>query len=263
MGPSDRAATFRRQTMTRCFAADTWLAETLARPVFKWTGCTEGVAEGRLAAEMVELANGGDAFFFARMPTTDVSQCAAFSRAGFSVVDTGITFAWAGEVEAPQSDISVGVVRPEQHAAVTEIAGRCFRWSRFHLDPRIPVGLANLVKRRWIESYCRGHRGTVLYVGSVDDRVAGFLAVLESSMENRPYAAIDLIGVSPEYQGRGVGTALVRRFVEDWRERAKELRVGTQAANVQSLRFYERNGFRAVGSSYVLHAHYYGGGIGT
>lgn len=247
--------------MTRRFAADTWLAETLARPVFKWTGQSEETAEGRLSAEMAELANGGDAFFFARVPTCDVSQCMLLARAGFSVVDAGVTFAWAGGGEAPSPDVSVGVARPEQHETVAEIAGRCFRWSRFHLDPRIPVELANLVKRRWVENYCRGQRGAALYVGEIGGAIAGFLAVIETPVGDRSIAAIDLIGVAPEHQGRSVGTALVRRFVDEWRGRAAELRVGTQAANVQSLRFYEFNGFRAIESSYVLHAHYCNGEI--
>ena len=95
----------------------------------------------------------------------------------------------------------------------------------------------------------------MLYVGRIGGAIAGFLAVIESRVGTRSIAVIDLVGVSPEHQGRRVGTALVRRFIEEWRGRAAELRVGTQAANVQSLRFYERNGFRVVQSDYVLHAH--------
>jgi dTDP-4-amino-4,6-dideoxy-D-galactose acyltransferase len=243
--------------MTRGFSADPWLAETLGQPAFKLAERSTSVSERRLSAEMAELAKQGNAFFFAKVPTTDVARCMELARAGFSVVDVGITFALAAEGGAPPPDVAVRVPSSaEQHEAVANIAGRCFRWSRFHLDPRIPVDRANLIKRRWAENYCRGQRGAGLYVGEVGGRVAGFLAVLESAVDGRKAAIIDLIGVSPEHQGRGVGTALVRRFTQDWQAHAAELRVGTQAANVQSMRFYENNGFRIIESTYVMHAHF-------
>jgi dTDP-4-amino-4,6-dideoxy-D-galactose acyltransferase len=243
--------------MAHGFSADPWLAETLERPVFKWTGQVTPAAEGQLSVEMAELAKRGDAFFFAKVPTTGVAQCIGLARAGFAVVDVSITFALAAEGGTRPPDVVVRAARSsEQHKAAADIAASCFRWSRFHLDPRIPVELANLIKRRWVENYCRGQRGEALYVGEIGGKVAGFLAVLKSTVGGRTTAVIDLIGVSLEHQGRGVGTALVRHFVDEWRGRSEELRVGTQAANIQSLRFYERNGFRVVDSTYVLHAHY-------
>lgn len=244
------------------FAPDAWLTETLARPVFKWTGELGELREGRLSAEMAERAEGGDTFFFAKLPTSDVAQSMILARVGFSVVDTAITFNWAGEDRGTlPSGVAVGLARPEQHQAVADIATRCFRWSRFHLDPQIPTELANLVKRRWIESYCLGRRGSALYAAEVDGATVGFLAVLESAVLGRSVASIDLVGVASEHQGRGVGAALVRRFVDEWRGRVSELRVGTQAANIRSIRFYERIGFRAVESTYVLHVHYRHGKI--
>lgn len=210
---------------------------------------------------MAELAKAGNAFFFAKLPTREVAQCVVLTRAGFTVVDTGISFAWMGGGDDCPANVDVAAVLPEQHAAVAEIAERCFHWSRFHLDPQLPAELANLIKRRWVESYCQSRRGDALYIAMINGAVTGFLAVIESTMDNRPVATIDLIGVDAFYQGRGVGTALVRYFIDEWEGRVSELRVGTQAANIRSMRFYERNGFRAMESNYALHAHYYNGEI--
>jgi dTDP-4-amino-4,6-dideoxy-D-galactose acyltransferase len=249
--------------MTHFFSPDPWLAETLSRPVFKLVTLQFANQEQALSEEMANLVKAGSAFFYAKLPTSEIGLCRALSRAGFAVIDTGITFEWTGPAEAAPADVSVGIARPAQYEAVAAIAERCFRWSRFHLDPSIPSELANRVKRRWIENYCRGQRGSALYVGEIGGAVAGFLAVIESRAGNRTTAMIDLVGVAPEHQGRRVGTALAQRFVDEWRGKSEALRVGTQAANIPSMRFYERNGFRAVESNYVLHAHFRNGGICT
>ena len=219
------------------------------------------VDQQTLSAEMGRLSRGGPAFFYAKLPTSQVAVCLSLVRAGFFVVDTGITLAWAGSDNFRGSDIKVSVVRPDQHQAVADIAARCFRWSRFHLDPQIPADLASRVKRRWVENYCRGQRGSVLYVGETGASVAGFLAVIESRINNHPGAVIDLVGVAPEFHRRGVGSALVKFFVNEWQGRVDELRVGTQAANIQSLRFYGQHDFRIVDSSYTMHSHFYNGQI--
>jgi GNAT superfamily N-acetyltransferase len=123
----------------------------------------------------------------------------------------------------------------------------------------VPEGLANLIKRAWIENYMAGKRGSALYAASSGGTVVGFLAVLEATVRNRLCAVIDLIGVARDQQGRGVGAELISTFIRDWQGRAAELLVGTQAANIQSVRFYENNGFRMVESNLVLHAHYRNG----
>lgn len=242
------------------FAADAWLTETMERRVFRWSGQMPATAT-EIAASMAGLASGADAFFFARLPASDVATAKILTEAGFAVIDTGMTFELVDYRAEPARDVTVGLVRPDQFVGVADIAHRAFRWSRFHLDPNIPIAVANHVKRRWIESYCQGRRGSGLYVAEIDWRPVGFLAVLESRAPGPSAATIDLIGVAPEYHGHGVGTALVAKFVGEWRGRTSALRVGTQAANIRSIRFYERLGFRAAESSFVFHAHYRAGAL--
>jgi dTDP-4-amino-4,6-dideoxy-D-galactose acyltransferase len=236
------------------FSSDAWLAETLALPVYKVAAVGAQTGDA-LRGELERLAAGGNAFFYAKVPTADVPASLALQHGGFGVVDTAVTFAWREQALGAPGSFDVSAVRPDQGEAVAAIAETCFVWSRFHLDPKIPRAAANRVKRCWIENYISGKRGAALYVATTGGAVAGFLAVIEAASEGRTVAAIDLIGVSAEHQHHGVGSALVHAFVRDWRERVSELRVGTQAANIRSLRFYERNGFRIAESSYVLHAH--------
>jgi dTDP-4-amino-4,6-dideoxy-D-galactose acyltransferase len=236
------------------FSPDAWLGESLGRPAFRLVpGALE---EGELLrSQMSALSQHGDAFFYARVPTSEVQACIRLTAAGFGVVDTGITLA-RGPGTHGNRDIRVAVAKASQHEAIPVIGERCFRWSRFHLDPKIPTALANVVKRRWLESYVQGARGAALYAAAVEGQVAGFLAALESSSAGRRVAIIDLLGVAPEHQRKGLGAALVQFFISEWQGSVSELRVGTQAANVDSLRLYESCGFRVAESSYVLHAHY-------
>ena len=58
-----------------------------------------------------------------------------------------------------------------------------------------------------------------------------------------PMAAITAVGVAPEWRGAGVGTALLRRTLEDLRAAAIPL----GALYPSSLRFYRRTGFERAG----------------
>jgi GNAT superfamily N-acetyltransferase len=236
------------------FSPDEWLSSALQRACFRLSP-VRGAIPPAVAADMVRLAAGSRAFFYAKVPTSDIATCQALGRAGFTVVDTAITLSLEATGRCAPSHVSVGIARPEHHGPVARIAAGCFRWSRFHLDPLIDGATADELKRRWTENALRGGRGDGVYVADVKGRVSGFLAVATSSAAGVRSAAIDLIGVSAEDQGAGIGTALINAYSADWRGRVDRLIVGTQAANVRSLRFYESNGFRVSATQYVLHAH--------
>lgn len=247
--------------MSDGFKKDEWLSEVMNRSVFRWTGTTDSIANDSLKLEMTRasFANGG--FFYVKWPIQNVAGMAILTRMGFSVVDTPITFEWRGDLPKTPS-LSEIVPAGERHfGELADVAENCFRYSRFHLDPNIPKKVADLVKRRWIENYFIGKRGSALYVALVQGRVAGFLGVVEATDDSKEIAVIDLIGVSTPYQGQSIGSNLVYYFIREWRERVASLRVGTQAANIPSLRLYEKTGFQIVSSQYVLHAHVLPGGV--
>jgi ribosomal protein S18 acetylase RimI-like enzyme len=136
-----------------------------------------------------------------------------------------------------------------------EIARSCFRYSRFHLDLVSP-SIANQIKHDWIQNYIRHQRGERLFVALLGGRPAGFLAVIATEMDNRRVCTIDLIGVSRNFQRRGIGQALTAFFIRHYRERAECLQVGTQAANIPSMRLYQKLGFYISQTQYVMHGHF-------
>jgi ribosomal protein S18 acetylase RimI-like enzyme len=211
--------------------------------------------------QMLEAAGGGKCLFYAKVPVTKVNTVRNLTSLGFYVVDVNVTFECA-PVRTDVlhgSDVHVCVITPEHEAAVLDIAQNCFQFSRFHLDPKIDPRLANAVKREWIANYIKRQRGEKLLVALVNGKPAGFLAVLLVERKGSPVGFIDLIGVSVDYQCHGVGQALVKAFLEDMAGRVSLVNVGTQVANIPSMRLYAKCGFLVSSASHVLHAHMDGG----
>ena len=230
--------------------ADPWLGRALGRPAYRL------VVTGRPSAAPLRALRRrpGRAFVYSKIPTGRVKALHALGAMGLRVVDTQVTFERApGRLSAgaASKSLRVGKARPQDHAGVRAVAGSCFRFSRFHLDPRVPNRLAHRVKRAWAANALAGGRGDAVYVARRGRRVCGFLIALVRREKRRRVAIIDLIGVASRDQGAGVGRALVRRFMRG--SRARLFRVGTQAANAPSLAFYESCGFRCRETHYVLH----------
>jgi len=214
------------------------------------------------AKKVCEAAAGNRAFCYSKIPVERVDQVAALAQIGFVVVDVNITFERKPASEEAQPTGSPVTIRncvPADEPAVLGIAERSFVYSRFHLDPAIPVSTANAVKREWVRNYILGKRGDRLLVAEIDGKIAGFLAVLAAEQSGEAIGVIDLIAVGKPFQGHGFGKALVDRFVRSGAGRFSRLVVGTQGANGPSCRLYETAGFRFSRAAYVLHAHMFDG----
>ena len=79
--------------------------------------------------------------------------------------------------------------------------------------------------------------------------------MLVTERPSGPVAVIDLIGVHPEHQRRGIGRLLIDAALHHYQGRCRSLEVGTQGSNIPSVRLYEGLGFRLIRSGFVLHRH--------
>ena len=191
-------------------------------------------------------------FAYAKLDILQVSALSALTNAGFRVVDTALTF--DGSVSGATGS-RVRFARPEDRAQVSRIAGSAFRYSRFHLDPLVPAGVADAIKSSWAANYFEGKRGDGMVVAERGGQVVGFLQLLRAPPDQ---LVIDLIGVDPAWQGQGLGREMIlhaaRHGVGDDRIPAT-ITVGTQAANTPSVRLYESLGLRLISAQYVVHYH--------
>lgn len=240
-----------RAATAELLVPDAWLSRTLGTPAF----ALRLPLPMALTAELAQLPD--PAFCFAKVPVTDAAAVALLEAAGFRQVDTQVTLERGAEPAPALPRIEVRLAEPRDREAVLDIAGTSFRFSRFHQDARVGLKAAHAVKRAWAANCLDGQRGEEVLVALDQGRPAGFLAVLLA----QDAAVIDLIAVAVQNQRRGIGGALVDAFVGRWRSRAARLRVGTQQANAASLRLYEGRGFRAAGTTCVLHAHWRAGRV--
>ena len=245
---------------------DGWLSEIFGYPVFKLD--TEGGApdERMAVAPISDLVRDHarrqpEAMYYVKIDADRIEAVRELSGTGFYVVDVNVTFempATDGAGRGKAADFvrhAIREIAPEHHEAVLRIAATCFRYSRFHLDPLIPTPVANRVKHDWILNYIKKQPGQQLWVALDDARPAGFLAVLALDSAGRRTRTIDLIGVDSGVQGRGLGASLVGFFVDRYAGECDYLHVGTQVANLPSMKLYQKFGFTIVRAQYVLHKH--------
>lgn len=174
----------------------------------------------------------------------------ALSAAGFRKVESLVTLECSsfGTDGVSTGKIQIRAGGPADIPACRRIATEALRWDRFHADTRIDDGAADGLKADWIENDLRG-RADRVFVAETGGAVAGFCAMLM----RRDLAVIDLIAVAPDRQGKGIGRAMVAGAIDYYRGRVATMRVGTQAANPQSLTFYRSLGFVEVGRADTWH----------
>lgn len=241
--------------------SDRWLSGVFEYPVYRLQASAAGDAEGDPADALRRhrAAQTERAFYYAKADTRDVALTHALTGGGMAVVDVSVTLGLEPAAACGLDDANEVLVREcdaADSAGVLDIAGRAFRYSRFHLDPLVPIELAHRVKREWMANYVRKARGEALLVARIDGRPAGFLAVIDATDGGRRAKAIDLIAVDEGARRRGVGGALVAAFIRRFSGCADLLQVGTQVANAPSLALYQRFGFTVRHSAYVLHLHH-------
>jgi GNAT superfamily N-acetyltransferase len=89
------------------------------------------------------------------------------------------------------------------------------------------------------------HRYTVI----VDNVIAGVVAVRYPWLRG---AYLELIGLFPEQQGRGLGTAILQWLEQETKPWAANLWVLVSSFNDSAKRFYFQQGFREIGSIEAL-----------
>jgi ribosomal protein S18 acetylase RimI-like enzyme len=184
------------------------------------------------------------------VPVEDGVSIERARKLGFTLMDTNLCFsAERGTIPAVER-IEVAFARPEMEAALGAIAERAFVFDRFHRDP-LTAQSAGIIKRDWARNFFSGGRGEWMVAASHSGVPVGFLQLLRSAIGE---LVIDLIAVDSACFGQGLATAMIG-YAARHCDVPGPVVVGTQVANVRSIRLYERLGFRLRSAQYVFHHH--------
>lgn len=163
--------------------------------------------------------------------------------------DTKLTFASTADLssESPNAAIfhssRVAFPRDELHRLAIQ-AGHC---SRFAVDSNMPTGAFQRLYRTWIDKCLDRELPYEVYFAVDGRQLAGFVTVGEESGR----ADIGLLGVDPQFRGKGIGTELVRFATQV--SRFPRCQVVTQQNNIGACRLYRKCGFEVVATEYVYH----------
>ncbi len=86
---------------------------------------------------------------------------------------------------------------------------------------------------------------TVSYVAEEKGRIAGYIKGTASA---NGLGSLEVVGISPEFFGRGIGTLLMKELEKFWkRKKQRKVHTCVSAHNKRALLYYIRNGFIPVG----------------
>lgn len=169
------------------------------------------------------------------------------SEGGFRRVETLVTLEHTFGGAIPEAAWPVTNAVSADIADCQRIARAAFTVSRYNLDPDVDQERAAEYKARWAANSIRGRADAGFVERS--NGVRGFNFCLNKN----GIAVIDLIAVEPQSQGQGIGKAMIDHSLRYYRDKARAMRVGTQAENPRSLAVYASCGFREVSRVVTYH----------
>lgn len=155
------------------------------------------------------------------------------------------------ELAKPIAIANVLFGKPPKIDTFVELVQIVAQTSRYYKDPNIPHKLALEIYRRWFENSLFEGYADAVYVASDNHKPVGWLSV---KFKNRT-AVIDLIGILPEWQRKGIGEHLLKQAVLELPKNISQLDVVTEGENVAAIRFYSRLGFLVESVELVYHKH--------
>lgn len=237
-------------------AYDPWLANIFQRNVYRLDFDESGLEKNKLQEdrtyrELKEI-QANPVFIHTKVPTTSLIACRFLEKMGFKLMDTNVVF---DKPVAPTSkshgNCALRFAVPEDREQVAELARRNFTFSRFHLDDTIPKAIADKIMAEWAGNFFSGSRGDKMVVALMGEKIVGFTQLLRRGEKT---TVIDLIGVDKGQRQKGIASDMIA-FAESQCPDCDHILVGSQVANIPSMRLYEKMGFRIFVSRYVFHYH--------
>ena len=166
---------------------------------------------------------------------------------GFRFVDVRLTYRFdlkrIKEVSNfnKTENLTIRESRPDDSLELVKIARNSYLDSRYYFDSNFTLEQCQQFYEDWIVKSMKGEFDDIVFVALVDDKVAGLISCKRMSSD---IGKIGIVGVSADFQGKGIGKFLVSRSFEWFKnEGCSRVDVVTQGRNYAAQRLYQSTGF--------------------
>lgn len=188
-------------------------------------------------------------FLHFRVDMADISTIHSLELNGFGFIASVVRYAVESADLRPMQKKSphVGLFQNRDLEQVKRMSRSIFSDNRFSLDSRFNADMVNTLYEKWVENSCLGKVQDKVFVCRKGEEITGFttcgLRRKESEALGKRIGAIDLVGVDPRFQGKGIAVKMVNSAVEWLRENSDVVEAIMAARNRPMIRILESFGF--------------------
>lgn len=175
-------------------------------------------------------------------------------QTGFQFVDVRLDLArsLASPAANPDNGHPIRMASPSDLAQLQAIARKSHHDTRFFKDRGFPAARSEALYAEWIRRDMEVNHVLIATSPHQPDRPTGYITCQVDAAARS--GRIGLIAVDDEYQGKGIGRALVLAGLNWFRTaNCQSVNVATQATNLPAQRLYQAVGFRTIESSVWFH----------
>lgn len=136
-------------------------------------------------------------------------------------------------------DQNIRLFENKDAGILSEIARNTFLNAYRYNDKKFDKSRVDDLYSEWIKNSCKG-RAEAVFVYEDDNVPMGFIAC---NIKDKT-GLIDLIAVSKDARGKGIGKKLVLNSLSWFKDKVDKVEVNTEAMNYPSLRIYQNAGFK-------------------
>jgi len=225
---------------------DSWLSSQLSLPCFSFIGST---CEEYL--DVLELQQLPKSHFVTLKLVTWPTDSLLLSRPTLKPILQMNKYIFNfNRVEGPIDGDFIRKAELRDLKNLLTVTENAFTRSRFHRDPRIGGVIGERIKAAWIENNLmyRQHCETYIYQDVQLKKILGYVSMIRTKSS----ISIDLIAVSRESRGKGIGSKLILMCKQLASISNLDLFVGTQTDN-PSNSLYLKLGFVQDSQYFVFH----------
>lgn len=167
------------------------------------------------------------------------------------LVDVKIMFSKVCEFQKFDNEITEFNSKSHSYDQLLNLTYLSGSYSRYRLDENFKHDEFRKLYKEWLDKSIDNIIAEKVFIKKCKDEISGFITL---GINNLNIANIGLIAVNPNYQGRNIGSNLIKAC-ENYalRNGCEIIEVPTQKNNEAAMKLYEKNDFEVKNVQYIYH----------